>query len=76
MLMTFYDKWYLKYFKYKRYPRWEQISPDASLFEYLQADDLSFVIITNLLRNKTRETLCKELKWMCKLSEINGQKDF
>ena len=41
----------------------------------MQAMNPSFVTIAKPLSNKIGETFCEGLKWMCKLSEKNRQKD-
>ena len=55
---------------------WSEYPPMFLILKHLQAMNPSFVIITKSLRNKTGETLCERWKCMCKLFEINGQKDF
>ena len=44
--------------------------------KHLKATDPLFLAITKPLRNKRGETFREELKRMCKLFEIDGQKDF
>ena len=65
---------------------WTKVKVDARLqriyiprFPYLkhwQAIHPSFATITKTFSNKTAETFCERLKWMEKLSEIDGQKIF
>ena len=68
-------QWCLKCFKYARL-EWMTPLPPVSCLKIFQAIHSSFVTITKPLNNKRGEAFCKELKWMCKLFEINGQKDF
>ena len=44
--------------------------------KHLQAIDPSFVTMTKLSSNELKKTIEKELKWICKLFEINEQQDF
>ena len=58
-----------------KYAILERILPYISFLKHLQAIDSSCVTITKPWSNKIGETFCEGLKWTCKLSEKNGQKD-
>ena len=53
----------------KKDARLERIPPTFHCLKYLQAIDPSFVTIKKL-------SICKGVKCMCKLFEINAQQDF
>ena len=52
------------------------ITPSFSYLKRLQAINILFVTITKLSSNETRETFSEGLKSMCKLFEIDLQRDF
>ena len=63
ILMIFYGKRYLKYFKYERNTQYESEYPLTFPFlKHLQPIDPSFVTVTKPLSNKTGETFCEALK--------------
>ena len=61
--MIFYDKQYLKYFKYEgSMPGQTKYHPNFPGSKHLQTIDPSFATMTKLLTNKKGETSCERLK--------------
>ena len=52
------------------------VNTSAPHSKHLQATNLSFVAINKPLSNKTGEVFFEGLKRLCKLLEIDGQKEF
>ena len=58
-----------------KHARLEQTTTSVSLIETFESSRL-FICNHQQTINKRGETFCEGLKWVCKLFEINGQKDF
>ena len=60
-----------------KHTRLEQIPPSVSLFETFSSNRPFICNHQQTIKhNKRGVTFCEGLKWMCKLFEISGQKDF